>query len=177
MATSAFWRDLAKQFLDAKRYSVLGARRAFEHLGRRGASWFDPQPQGDLLVAWKDAIRERGKDKVLPRTAMALCDLSADFCTVLERIALEKEMGGKRLPVVQPDLSQPVPADTQMSARLKALIKETGLKNEGVAAGVGIEVRSLYRHLAGGNVRPNHLQAYERFFSSRLKREVHLVRD
>ena len=82
MADSAFWRELAAQFLlipshemlradgqytvgsgDAWRWQILGGttefiRNTFETLARRGAFESAPAGTSDLLVAWLEAIRE-----------------------------------------------------------------------------------------------------------------------
>jgi hypothetical protein len=62
---------------------------------------------------------------------------------------------------------------TSVSQQLRALLSESTLTVEQIASDVGIEPRSIYRHLAGcATPRSSHVGAYQRVFSKHLKREV-----
>jgi hypothetical protein len=88
----------------------MSAKREFQKLARRGASWFNPPPVGDLLEAWIDALRQRKPDGLLSLKIFALCELSVDFCNAMEREALERETQIQGSGSPQPDLSERVRA-------------------------------------------------------------------
>jgi hypothetical protein len=111
MSDSDFWRDLAAQFVllasDPDREKV---STQFEVLSRRGAAHFNPIPTGDLMAAWIEAIRARKKDsypKLFKPDRRALCDFSADFCSVMEREALEGDRIQQASPT--PQVIRPAP--------------------------------------------------------------------
>jgi DNA-binding XRE family transcriptional regulator len=62
-----------------------------------------------------------------------------------------------------------------VSKQIDDLREECRLTVEELAEAVGLSARSVYRHLSGdANPRKRHLNAYERIFSARLKRDVRL---
>jgi DNA-binding XRE family transcriptional regulator len=65
--------------------------------------------------------------------------------------------------------------ETSLPAQIKRLQNECGISAEKMAEAVGIDPRSIYKHLAGQTVpRRNHITAYEKLFSERLNRPVSL---
>ncbi len=61
----------------------------------------------------------------------------------------------------------------QITEQLRTLRFESDMTVEGLAEGVGLQVRSVYRHLSGRvKIRKSNLEAYSKFFSKKLKRQV-----
>lgn len=197
MPTSDHWFELAQGFLHAKDLGRYTTKRLVERLARRGASWFNPLPKGDLYNAWLNALQERNKDQPLPRVLVPLCELSADLCNVLGGEALEREIQAQRDSESEPDLRERIraleerlertashpPALTQsptgstrsesIGDQINRLREECHLTVEGLAEALGVDSRSVYRHLAGhSQPRVSHIGAYERVFSELLGRKV-----
>lgn len=62
---------------------------------------------------------------------------------------------------------------SQMAKQLGTLRLESGITVEGLAEGVGLQTRSVYRHLSARvKIRKSNLEAYSKFFTKRLKRQV-----
>jgi hypothetical protein len=193
MASSEFWRDLAGQFqrlhetYGALRYHWLndGAvwkfagsasgsiRRSFEALAIRGASKIASADATDLLIAWLEALRIEGYGLQSGETGSIydVCEASANFCRMLESDALQAEFGEK-----YPSDPQPVPSpppEETIAAQLRSLLKESRWTAEELAEAVGINTRTVTRHLSGETVPyPRNISAYERVFSNQLKRQV-----
>jgi len=71
--------------------------------------------------------------------------------------------------------AQQAEEETTLSAQIRRLQNECGISAEEMAEALGIEPRSIYKHLAGQTVpRRNHLAAYEKLFSERLNKSVTL---
>jgi hypothetical protein len=69
------------------------------------------------------------------------------------------------------------PQDESVAIQLKELFEECRMTCEDVAEAIGIEPRSVYRHLSGEAVpRKRQLGGYEKLFSDKLKRQVRLRR-
>ena len=71
----------------------------------------------------------------------------------------------------------PVPISLTIAQQLKDLQRECDISAEKMAEALGVDPRSIYKHLAGQTVpRRDHVAAYENLFSERLKRSVILKR-
>ena len=76
---------------------------------------------------------------------------------------------------VQP--TAPVPYPEPLAQQLRELRDECDITAETMAEALGVDPRSIYKHLAGQTVpRRNHIDAYEKLFSERLNRPVILKR-
>ena len=81
-----------------------------------------------------------------------------------------------------PATPRPVAASVTAASRedsigkqIKRLQEECGITAEEMAEALDVVPRSIYKHLAGKTVpRRNHIAAYEKLFSERLKRSVTL---
>jgi ribosome-binding protein aMBF1 (putative translation factor) len=107
-----------------------------------------------------------------------VCQSSFDLCKKLEVRALKAEHEERQRndlrnrpqllePAKSPQLSKPV------AEQLKALKHEAHLSFEELAGRIGIDERSVRRHVTGKSVpHGRHLRAYEREFSKSLGRRV-----
>lgn len=84
---------------------------------------------------------------------------------------------------VQPMASTTAPQSEALAAaltiaqQLKALQRECDISAEKMAEALGVDPRSIYKHLAGQTVpRRDHIAAYEKLFSEHLNRSVILKR-
>jgi hypothetical protein len=76
---------------------------------------------------------------------------------------------------VQP--TAPVPYPEPLAQQLRDLRDECDITAETMAEALGVDPRSIYKHLAAQTVpRRNHIDAYEKLFSERLNRSVILKR-
>src|SRR5258708_1755831 len=119
---SAFWRDLAAQFIMlASEFDQIRVGIEFEILARRGVARFNPAPMGDFLSAWTEAVCQRKKDdrtqEVSRPSLRELCRFSADFCNVMERLAVESERGTLIVRTIPVDQA-PAEASTDSPKRL-----------------------------------------------------------
>lgn len=189
------WRELAEQFLNAKRKSE--SDETFESLARRAASWLRSRPRGDLYEAWMKLIRKRNRGET--PTDLARWDLSADICNLMEREGLEHERAlgmwdarsapdrefGDPIGALEarPNEKTEAPAGFTPTAialesettgeQIDRLRNECRLSVEQLAEMVKIEPRSVYRHI-NGEAKPRiaHIGAYERAFSQVLHKPV-----
>jgi hypothetical protein len=87
---------------------------------------------------------------------------------------------GRRRIEAQQQLTQPpsrkpsrqrIPA---LKTRLASLRRQSNITVEKLAEAIGIETRSVYRHLSGTTPRGGHLEKYERFFTAKLGHPISL---
>jgi DNA-binding XRE family transcriptional regulator len=159
----------------------------FESLARRAAVEIPNKETSDLLIAWLEALRQDGSNFImgpylieknedgseaahyLTGSIYDACEASANFCRKLESRALQTEFEETQ----QPPVPQPIPPSTPeqtIAAQLQKLRDECRWTIPELAEAVGIDPRTVDRHLAGkSNPYPRTISAYERAFGKHLK--------
>jgi DNA-binding XRE family transcriptional regulator len=70
-----------------------------------------------------------------------------------------------------------LPSEISISSQLKKLQAECDITAEKIAEHIGVEPRSIYRHLSGkATPRRNHIAAYEKLFAEKTGRPIRLTK-
>jgi hypothetical protein len=100
-----------------------------------------------------------------------ICEASATYCAWLDRITLEREDATTTTTIP----AEPKPEPEPTCAQLERLRVEAHISIEDLAAAIDTDPRSVYRHLSGERLpQPKYLAKYQRVFSERLDRKVHI---
>ena len=136
-------------------------------------------PDSAELALWRSSLAETIEDMVMDNVAKIESGMrSLQFHASLDQMresvreALAYELGD--LSHKESQQKERLQLEQSTAHRLEVLIEESRMKNEEVAAAIGISVRSLYRHLDGGTIRKANQQAYVDFLSQKLGRKVTL---
>lgn len=144
-------------------------------LGYHGLSWRDIK--SDLETSLEEIARqyEQGlAPSQRPQAPHASLNLR-DMLTALTRAVSPPGRSDPPTPQRAEDGSGVAAQEASIGGRIRELREECLLTNEKLAVALGVDRRSVVRHISGQN-RPSkkHIEAYEQLFSKKLRREIRL---
>jgi hypothetical protein len=161
-----------------------GLNGRFETLAMRAASQIANPGTRPLMFVWLEAVQASvwvmgyirnadgtdGSHHVGGRIGR-ICEASANYCSHLEAIAIQREFEKPSVPV--PILTLASPPKETIATQLQRLRLECDLTEEALAEQVNMDIRSVQRHLAGETVpRALSFSKYEKTFSKLLNRKI-----